>query len=51
MTWSANSSSLEFFSLFMDDIVLKMLVDGRNKYARMVIDEKDRTGTLKLNSR
>ena len=51
MTLSANSSPLDFFSLFMDDIVLKMLVDGTNEYVRMVIDEKERTGTLKPNSR
>ena len=51
MTLSANSSPLQFFSLFMDDVVLKMLVDGTNEYARMVIDEKERTGTLKPNTR
>ena len=42
---------LEIFSLFMDDVVLKMLVDRTNEYARMVIDEKEWTGTLKPNSR
>ena len=51
MPLSANSSPLEFFSLFMDGIVLKMIVDGTNEYARMVIDEKERTGKLKPNSR
>ena len=33
----SNSSPLEFFSLFMDDVVLKMLVDGTNEHARMVM--------------
>ena len=51
MTLSANSSPLQFFSLFMDNVVLKMLVDGTNEYASMVIDEKKQTGTLKPNSR
>ena len=51
MTLTANSSSLEFFSLFMDDIVLKMLVDGTNEYASVVINERKQTGKLKPSSK
>ena len=46
-----NASPLDFFSLFFDDAILKMLIDGTNSYASDVIAEKERNGKLTPKSR
>ena len=46
-----DATPLDFFSLFFDDVVLKMLIGGTNSFASDVIVEKDRNGTLTPNSR
>ena len=48
---SADSSPLDFFSLFFDDVIIHMLVDGTNKYAGDVIAKKERAGKLTPKSR
>ena len=46
MTLTTTSTPLDFFSLFFDDSIVQMLVDGTNTFA-----EKDRAGKLTPNSR
>ena len=46
---SADSSPLDFFSLFFNDVIIQMLVDGTNEYASDVIAEKERGGKLTPN--
>ena len=46
-----DATPLDFFSLFFDDVVLKMLIGGTNSFASDVIVEKDRNGKLTSNSR
>ena len=48
---SADSSPLDFFSLFFDDVIIHMLVNGTNEYAGDVIAEKERAGKLTSKSR
>ena len=48
---SADSSPLDFFSLFFNDVIIQMLVDGTNEYAGDVIAEKERAGKLTPKSR
>ena len=48
---SADSSPLDFFSLFFDDVIIHMLVDGTNDYAGDVIAEKERAGKSTPKSR
>ena len=45
-----DASPLDFFSLFFDDAILKMLIDGTNSYASDVITE-ERNGKLTPKSR
>ena len=46
-----DASPFDFFSLFFDDAVLKMVIDGTNSYASDVIAEKERNGKLTQRSR
>ena len=45
-TLTANSSSLDFFSLFFDEAIFQMLIDGMNKFAEKTIAEKERAWKL-----
>ena len=51
MTLTTTSSPLDFFSLFFDDTIVQMLVDGTNTFAERTIAEKDRAGKLTPKSR
>lgn len=51
ITLSPSSTPLEFFSLFFDDAIFQLLVDGTNEYAAEVIAEKERAGRLTPRSR
>ena len=46
-----DASPLDFFLLFFDDAILKMLINGTNSYASDVIAEKKRNGMLTPKSR
>ena len=51
MTLRTTSIPLDFFSLFFDDTIVQMLVDGTNTFAERTIAEKDRAGKLTPKSR
>ena len=45
-TLTTTSTPLDFFSLFFDDTIVQMLVDGTNTFAERTIAEKNRAGKL-----
>ena len=51
MTLRTTSTPLDFFTLFFDDTIVQMLVDGTNTFAERTIAEKDRAGKLTPKSR
>jgi hypothetical protein len=51
ITLQPTATPLDFFTLFFDDAIKEMLVDGTNSYAADVIAEKERAGLLTPQSR